>query len=151
VSRKGKFLVGGLVIVAALAYLIYAGVSQSVVYFVTPSELGAAPVAGKYRVWGNFMGRGFTEPVDDVRVTNPASNEELFVIERLARAKEQIEKCQQPTNQVHSVRCRQKIEERTVRMTRDVNALPHKLPPGPKLRSKESKPEHRRDQQPAFV
>ena len=30
------------------------------------------------RVWGAFMGRGFTEPVDDVRVTNPASNEELF-------------------------------------------------------------------------
>ena len=30
------------------------------------------------RVWGNFMGRGFTEPVDDVRATNPASNEELF-------------------------------------------------------------------------
>jgi hypothetical protein len=30
------------------------------------------------RVWGNFMGRGFTEPVDDVRSTNPASNEELF-------------------------------------------------------------------------
>jgi hypothetical protein len=30
------------------------------------------------RVWGNFMGRGFTEPVDDVRTTNPASNEDLF-------------------------------------------------------------------------
>ncbi len=30
------------------------------------------------RVWGNFMGRGFTDPVDDVRSTNPASNEELF-------------------------------------------------------------------------
>jgi hypothetical protein len=30
------------------------------------------------RVWGNFMGRGFTEPVDDVRATNPASNEDLF-------------------------------------------------------------------------
>ncbi len=30
------------------------------------------------RVWGNFMGRGLTEPVDDVRSTNPASNEELF-------------------------------------------------------------------------
>ena len=55
-SRKGKFLVGGLVIVAALAYLIYAGVSQSVVYFVTPSELGAAPVAGKsYRLGGMVM------------------------------------------------------------------------------------------------
>jgi len=30
------------------------------------------------RVWGNFMGRGLTDPVDDVRATNPASNEELF-------------------------------------------------------------------------
>ncbi|MEO7653222.1 MAG: DUF1549 domain-containing protein [Bryobacteraceae bacterium] len=30
------------------------------------------------RVWGNFLGRGLTEPLDDVRVTNPASNEELF-------------------------------------------------------------------------
>ena len=30
------------------------------------------------RVWGNFMGRGITDPVDDVRATNPASNEELF-------------------------------------------------------------------------
>jgi cytochrome c-type biogenesis protein CcmE len=52
-SRKAKFLAGGLVIVAALAYLVYAGVSQSVVYFVTPSELSAAPVAGKaYRLGG---------------------------------------------------------------------------------------------------
>ena len=30
------------------------------------------------RVWGNFMGRGLTNPIDDVRATNPASNEELF-------------------------------------------------------------------------
>jgi len=52
-SRKGKFMAGGLVIGAALAYLIYAGVSQSVVYFVTPSELRAQPVAGKaYRLGG---------------------------------------------------------------------------------------------------
>jgi len=52
-SRRGKFIAGGLVIAAALAYLVYAGVSQSVVYFVTPSELGAAPVAGKaYRLGG---------------------------------------------------------------------------------------------------
>ncbi len=55
-SRKRKFLVGGVVIAAALAYLIYAGASQSVVYFVTPSELGAAPVAGKsYRLGGMVM------------------------------------------------------------------------------------------------
>ena len=30
------------------------------------------------RVWGNFMGRGLVHPIDDVRATNPASNEELF-------------------------------------------------------------------------
>lgn len=30
------------------------------------------------RVWGNFMGRGLTDPIDDVRATNPASNAELF-------------------------------------------------------------------------
>ena len=52
-SRRGKFVVGGLVIVAAIVYLIWAGVSQSVVYFVTPSELLAAPVATKtYRLGG---------------------------------------------------------------------------------------------------
>ena len=52
-TRKTKFIAGGVVVVAALAYLVYAGVSQSVVYFVTPSELQAAPVAGKaYRLGG---------------------------------------------------------------------------------------------------
>ena len=52
-NRKAKFIGGGLVIATALAYLIYAVVSQSVVYFVTPSELQAAPVAGKaYRLGG---------------------------------------------------------------------------------------------------
>ena len=30
------------------------------------------------RVWKNFMGRGLVEPVDDMRATNPASNEELL-------------------------------------------------------------------------
>lgn len=30
------------------------------------------------RVWKNFMGRGLVEPVDDMRATNPASNEELM-------------------------------------------------------------------------
>ena len=50
---KPKFLVGGSVILVALAYMIYAGVTQSAVYFVTPSELRAAPVTGKaYRVGG---------------------------------------------------------------------------------------------------
>jgi hypothetical protein len=30
------------------------------------------------RVWKHYMGRGLVEPVDDLRVTNPASNQELF-------------------------------------------------------------------------
>ncbi len=52
-TRSPKFLVGGAVIAGALAYMIYAGVTQSAVYFITPSELRAAPVAGKaYRLGG---------------------------------------------------------------------------------------------------
>ncbi|MBI4588751.1 MAG: cytochrome c maturation protein CcmE [Candidatus Rokubacteria bacterium] len=52
-THRRKFLLGGGVILAALVYMIYAGVSQSVVYFVTPSELRAQPVAGKaYRLGG---------------------------------------------------------------------------------------------------
>jgi len=52
-KRRAKFFAGGAVILAVLAYLVYAGVSQSVVYFVTPAELLAAPSAGKtYRLGG---------------------------------------------------------------------------------------------------
>lgn len=50
---RGKFIAGGAVIAAALVYLIYAGVTQSAVYFVTPSELTSKPVVGKaYRLGG---------------------------------------------------------------------------------------------------
>jgi len=53
---KPKFIIGALVILAALGYMIYAGVSQSIVYFVTPSELSAAPIAGKaYRLGGMVL------------------------------------------------------------------------------------------------
>jgi cytochrome c-type biogenesis protein CcmE len=52
-NKKAKFVVGGAAIVAALGYMIYAGVTQSAVYFVTPAELRAAPTAGKaYRLGG---------------------------------------------------------------------------------------------------
>jgi cytochrome c-type biogenesis protein CcmE len=52
-SRPRRVGLGLLVVGAALAYLIHAGVTQSAVYFVTPSELQADPVAGKaYRVGG---------------------------------------------------------------------------------------------------
>ena len=55
---KPKFLIGGAVIVLALAYLIWAGVTQSAVYFVTPSELSAAPVTGKAYRLGGLVERG---------------------------------------------------------------------------------------------
>ena len=57
-SKRIKFLGGGAVIAAALAYMIYAGVTQSAVYFVTPSEIQAAPVAGKSYRLGGLVTRG---------------------------------------------------------------------------------------------
>jgi cytochrome c-type biogenesis protein CcmE len=51
--RSRKFLAGGVLIVLALAYMIYSGVTQSAVYFVTPSELLVSPITGKaYRLGG---------------------------------------------------------------------------------------------------
>jgi cytochrome c-type biogenesis protein CcmE len=51
--HRAKFIVGGVVIAGALGYMIYAGVTQSAVYFVTPAELRAAAVPGKaYRLGG---------------------------------------------------------------------------------------------------
>jgi cytochrome c-type biogenesis protein CcmE len=50
---KPKFVAGIAILALALAYMIYAGVTQSAVYFVTPSELKAAPKSGKaYRLGG---------------------------------------------------------------------------------------------------
>lgn len=37
--RTRRFLIGGVIILAALAYLIYGGMRQAIVYFVTPTEL----------------------------------------------------------------------------------------------------------------
>ena len=56
-TRRRKYVAGGAVIGVALAYMIYAGVTQSAVYFVTPSELQTAiqhtPAASKaYRLGG---------------------------------------------------------------------------------------------------
>lgn len=52
-SPRARFAAGGATIAAALAYMLYAGVTQSVVYLVTPTELQATPVAGKaYRLGG---------------------------------------------------------------------------------------------------
>ncbi len=37
--KTKRFVIGGLIILAALTYLIYGGMRQAIVYFVTPSEL----------------------------------------------------------------------------------------------------------------
>ena len=57
-NKRTKFLAGGAVIAVALGYMIYAGVTQSAVYFVTPSEIQAAPVAGKPYRLGGLVTRG---------------------------------------------------------------------------------------------
>ena len=57
-SRRTRFAVGGAIVLAAIGYLIYSGVSQSVVYFVTPAELLAAPVSGKTYRLGGLVERG---------------------------------------------------------------------------------------------
>jgi cytochrome c-type biogenesis protein CcmE len=57
-SLKPKFVVGIAVVALALGYMIYAGVTQSAVYFVTPSELAAAPVPGKVYRLGGMVEKG---------------------------------------------------------------------------------------------
>jgi cytochrome c-type biogenesis protein CcmE len=39
--KRRRFIIGGLIILAALSYIIYGGMEQAIVYFVTPSELKA--------------------------------------------------------------------------------------------------------------
>jgi cytochrome c-type biogenesis protein CcmE len=43
--RHRRFIIGGLIILAALSYIIYGGMQQAIVYFVTPSELKAKETA----------------------------------------------------------------------------------------------------------
>lgn len=47
--RNRRFLVGGLIILGALAYVIYGGMQEALVYFVTPSELKAKEQASGNR------------------------------------------------------------------------------------------------------
>jgi cytochrome c-type biogenesis protein CcmE len=40
-GRSKRFLIGGVIILAATGYIIYGGMKDAVVYFVTPTELKA--------------------------------------------------------------------------------------------------------------
>lgn len=59
-GKKRRFIFGGLIIVTALSYLIYGGMRQAMVYFVTPSELKAEPkeVQGKFLRVGGMVVQG---------------------------------------------------------------------------------------------
>jgi cytochrome c-type biogenesis protein CcmE len=58
--RSRRFLIGAVIILAALAYIIYGGMQQALVYFVTPSELKAKePTSGdKFLRMGGMVVKG---------------------------------------------------------------------------------------------
>jgi len=59
-QRGRRFIIGGLVILAALAYIIYGGMQEAIVYFVTPSELKAKETTStdKFLRMGGMVVRG---------------------------------------------------------------------------------------------
>jgi cytochrome c-type biogenesis protein CcmE len=50
-SKNRRFLIGGMIILAALSYVIYGGMQQALVYFVTPSELKAKETSSADKFW----------------------------------------------------------------------------------------------------
>lgn len=59
-AKNRRFLIGGLIILAALSYVIYGGMQQALVYFVTPSELKAKETssADKFFRMGGMVVKG---------------------------------------------------------------------------------------------
>ena len=59
-SRTRRFLIGGVIILAALSYMIYGGMQEAMVYFKMPSELRAEETAmkGKFLRMGGMVVKG---------------------------------------------------------------------------------------------
>ncbi|MGH7827965.1 MAG: cytochrome c maturation protein CcmE [Candidatus Binatia bacterium] len=59
-QKTRRFLIGGLIILGALAYIIYGGMQEAIVYFVTPSELKAKETssADKFLRMGGMVVKG---------------------------------------------------------------------------------------------
>lgn len=73
-TRRSRLLLGATVIVLALGALILTGVRQSVVYFVTPSELMAQDKsAGRAYRLGGMVVQGSLQQ-------NPAAHEQRFLL-----------------------------------------------------------------------
>ena len=62
-GRSRRFLIGGVIILAALSYLIYGSMQEAMVYFKTPSELKAdgSAVEGKFLRIGGMVVVGSLE------------------------------------------------------------------------------------------
>jgi cytochrome c-type biogenesis protein CcmE len=75
VTRRRRLLLGGGVIVLALGALVLTGIRQSVVYFVTPSELLAAQDPGAARAYrlGGMVVQGSL-------ASDPATREYRFLL-----------------------------------------------------------------------
>jgi cytochrome c-type biogenesis protein CcmE len=58
--RSRRLLIGAVIIVAALSYMIYGGMQEAMVYFVTPSELRAkeSPSTDKFLRLGGMVVKG---------------------------------------------------------------------------------------------
>ena len=58
--RRRRFLIGAAIIIAALSYMIYGGMQEAMVYFVTPSELKAKerPSSDKFLRLGGMVVKG---------------------------------------------------------------------------------------------
>ena len=57
--KRRRFIIGGVIILAALAYIIYGGMQEAIVYFVTPSELKAkeSASADSFCAWAVWWSR----------------------------------------------------------------------------------------------
>jgi cytochrome c-type biogenesis protein CcmE len=60
VTKRKRFFIGAVIILAALSYMIYGGMQQAIVYFVTPSELKAKETvsADKFLRLGGMVVKG---------------------------------------------------------------------------------------------
>ena len=58
--KSRRFLIGGVIILAALAYIIYGGLQEAMVYFKMPSELRAEEksLQGKFVRMGGMVVKG---------------------------------------------------------------------------------------------
>jgi cytochrome c-type biogenesis protein CcmE len=59
-SKNKRFLIGGIIILAAISYLVVGGMKEAIVYFVTPSELKAKEnsSANKFLRMGGMVVKG---------------------------------------------------------------------------------------------